>query len=947
MAALGAEYGFPESSGSTSADSSGNGNTATIVSGTFTTSGHTGNGLQTSSAAGATSTPFQASTPFWTLMAWVKFTSFGSGYSSVIEMPEASNRAFFLEASGSGALDTFFRTTASSSGEVDYGTTLSTGTWYHLAVAFSSGSGGHGTLTLFVNGASVGTADLPTPGAFTSADTFYMGGSTDQPGSMIVDDARFYPSALVAADVTTAMNTPATTPSTPGAAALSGTGTLAASGHAGSGTAALSGSGTLTAHGPVVTPPFATTVTGNRLLDQYGAPFLIRGDSPWCLPQNVSTTDAMTYMDQAQTAGFNLIIVQALGTSGAGVASSVSATFDGVAPFTNYADWSTGYNESYWTRLDAIITGAASRGITVMLFPAFGGKSGSGALYDLAAQASSHWTAFGTFLGTRYKTAPNLIWGAGGDWPSTNWASSVASVNAMIAAIKAAGDTHLWTTENYQDQWSSSNTSIVGGVDLEYGYTYQAAYKLARTAKAATSKPYFLGESEYEGENNENGPATTDQTLRRQAAWSYAQGAIGDISGTHYWDLHTGWSGSLATTAMGELGKIRNAVAALTGWQNLAPSTTLITSGAGTDTATGTMTGSGVDPLESSYAVASVTADKSLALLYNPDSSVNTSVVLDATKVGASPSLTRIDPTSGTSTSLTWTTTLTNPGANAAGDHDWLYVITAAPAVTGSASLSGTGTLAASGKPSTAGSAALSGTGGLTATAAPSVPAAATLTGAGTLSATGKPAGVAAAALAGVGTLTASSSSAATTAALGGTGTLAATATPGLTGAAVLNGTGLLHATAAGTVVAIAALTGSGVLTAVASDTKPVIPAVRTLTGHAPIHTLTGYAEVHTLKGDPMGAEVKQGEKRSITFTANADLTGCTVQLWCRQVGGTATTVLDSTITDPVNGVVTCKLDGTLDAGTYTVMLEATTTDGDDDKFPSDGFEFLTVGASL
>ena len=46
--------------------------------------------------------------------------------------------------------------------------------------------------------------------------------------------------------------------------------------------------------------------------------------------------------------------------------------------------------------------------------------------------------------------------------------------------------------------------------------------------------------------------------------------------------------------------------------------------------------------------------------------------------LGANATITAVDPTNGARTNLGWTTTPTM-GANAAGDHDWLFVITASP----------------------------------------------------------------------------------------------------------------------------------------------------------------------------------------------------------------------------------------------------------------------------
>jgi hypothetical protein len=57
---------------------------------------------------------------------------------------------------------------------------------------------------------------------------------------------------------------------------------------------------------------------------------------------------------------------------------------------------------------------------------------------------------------------------------------------------------------------------------------------------------------------------------------------------------------------------------------------------------------------------------------------VGYSITVSSALLGANPTITRVDPTNGATTSLGWTTNPTG-GTNAGGDHDWLYVITASP----------------------------------------------------------------------------------------------------------------------------------------------------------------------------------------------------------------------------------------------------------------------------
>jgi hypothetical protein len=74
---------------------------------------------------------------------------------------------------------------------------------------------------------------------------------------------------------------------------------------------------------------------------------------------------------------------------------------------------------------------------------------------------------------------------------------------------------------------------------------------------------------------------------------------------------------------------------------------------------------------------AAYSADGSLGVIYNPDTTRN-QITISSSVFGAHPTITAVDPTNGARTNLGWTTT-PSMGANAAGDHDWLFIITASP----------------------------------------------------------------------------------------------------------------------------------------------------------------------------------------------------------------------------------------------------------------------------
>lgn len=68
---------------------------------------------------------------------------------------------------------------------------------------------------------------------------------------------------------------------------------------------------------------------------------------------------------------------------------------------------------------------------------------------------------------------------------------------------------------------------------------------------------------------------------------------------------------------------------------------------------------------------------------------------------------------------------------------------------------------------------------------------------------------------------------------------------------------------------------------------------------------------------------VKAGDRYPTYWHVPANLTGSTVRLIARR-GSNPAVVLPSSVTDPVGGIVTHVLDGTLTVGQYAVELEIT-----------------------
>jgi hypothetical protein len=291
-------------------------------------------------------------------------------------------------------------------------------------------------------------------------------------------------------------------------------------------------------------------------------PVFVTGEDAWSLQVQLSDADAQYYLADRQARGFNAIWV---GLADNTYSNHPPKDFYGNVPF-NGADFSD-ENPAYWKRVDQTLSWAAARGITVLASPAFVGygcKNGYCESYRNSSIAVL--SAYGKFLGNRYKGFSNIIWLIGGDADPAD-ADVQAKLYALAKGIKSADGVHLMTTENYRG--TSSEDVWSGSPWLDLDALYLTPLDIPAKANAdyqAGNYPVFMMEDWYEGDHS-----MTELDVRKEGYWAVLSGCtLGRVFGnssiwnfnwpeapSHPWKGQLGSVGSVGQSILGKLFRSR------------------------------------------------------------------------------------------------------------------------------------------------------------------------------------------------------------------------------------------------------------------------------------------------------------------------------------------------------------------------------------------------------
>jgi len=386
--------------------------------------------------------------------------------------------------------------------------------------------------------------------------------------------------------------------------------------------------------------PLRISGSGKYLEDQNGVPFLIVGDAAWSANVMLNRTNLTTYLNDRQAKGFTAILVNAIEHK---FSTNPPADAYGNVPFTKGVNnWSV-RNESYWSNLDYLINQAKTRGMLVILAPAYLGYGcgGEGWCVNMKNQTDAVMANYGTWIGNRYKNQGNVLWVNGCDAAAASYPPALNRVNAIANAIGATSPAYLQTAHSapsrsaindYNQPWLDINSTYSD-------YTNMAA-RVQIDYQRTGALPFLAIEGNYEYKSS---CRPSPLCIQHQALTAYLGGALlGHIFGNEYvWGFGKGilqtypWNGPYGIDSPGSwsmshiAGLMRSRQ-----WWKLIPdySNTVVTS----------RKGSGA-----SYKATARTSDGSTVMVWNPD---NTSIPITV-------NMTKISGT--TATAWSW-----NPNTN-------------------------------------------------------------------------------------------------------------------------------------------------------------------------------------------------------------------------------------------------------------------------------------------
>jgi hypothetical protein len=421
-------------------------------------------------------------------------------------------------------------------------------------------------------------------------------------------------------------------------------------------------------------PAFPLKVSENRrhLVDQGGAPLLYHADTPWMLFTKLSESGAKEYIARRKAQGFTALQVMLTGFLGmTNLAGDLP--FAGTPPEQDFAR----PNEKFFAHVDGVVAEAQRQGMLLAIAPAWSGccgegwagKEKNGTLKPLNLNGAEKARELGRWLGKRYGKFDNVMWILGGDNDPNN---ARAEIRALGLGLKGTAPRQLITyhaasTHSSTDVWPADERwldvsmvySYFRGFNKAWNKNQPDVYEVSHAEFAKVPvRPFFLGESTYEGEHGAWGSAVQ---ARKQAYWCVLGGGFGHAYGSPNWNMPNHWREVLELPGANSLKHLRALLEARPWWKLIPDLNNVVA-----------VEGRGAFATND-YAVTALADDGSFALSYLP---TKRALTIDLTKVsGARVVASWFNPRTGETTRIGEFTDKKRRAFEPPADGDWVLVL--------------------------------------------------------------------------------------------------------------------------------------------------------------------------------------------------------------------------------------------------------------------------------
>lgn len=280
------------------------------------------------------------------------------------------------------------------------------------------------------------------------------------------------------------------------------------------------------------------------LMFEDGTPFFYLGDTAWELFHRLTNTEAENYLENRREKGFTVIQAVALAElDGLNISNT-----EGEKPLINNDPLLP--NEKYFQHIDRIIKIAEEKGLFIGLLPTWGDKWNKKWGKGPEIFAPENARNYGKFLGSRYKSSPNIIWILGGDRPIESDLHRQIIVQMASGLKEGDGGNHLISFHPtggsgsaqyfHNEPWLDFNMRQNG-----HSVSYTERYRMTLEDYSRNpAKPVIDAEPIYEDhpinfKPDENGHSVATD-VRRPLYWDLFSGAFGHTYGHHsVWQM---WS---------------------------------------------------------------------------------------------------------------------------------------------------------------------------------------------------------------------------------------------------------------------------------------------------------------------------------------------------------------------------------------------------------------------